>query len=73
MYLLYRISNTQKAVQKCSDFTPNLGISLGLTIREASLILPISENAALIEKKTPTQQIYQKIIMSAILTGTLSA
>jgi hypothetical protein len=60
-------------VQKCSDFTPNLGISLGLTIREASLILPISENAALIEKKTPTQQLYQKIIMSAILTGTLSA
>jgi CO dehydrogenase maturation factor len=37
-----------------ADPTPNLGVSLGLTIREASSILPISENAALIEKKTRT-------------------
>jgi len=37
-----------------ADPTPNLGVSLGLTIREASAILPISENAALIEKKTRT-------------------
>lgn len=37
-----------------ADPTPNLGVSLGLTIREASTILPISENAALIESKTRT-------------------
>jgi CO dehydrogenase maturation factor len=37
-----------------ADPTPNLGVSLGLTIREASSILPITENAALIEKKTRT-------------------
>ncbi len=37
-----------------ADPTPNLGVSLGLTIREASSILPISENAALIESKTRT-------------------
>ena len=37
-----------------ADPTPNLGVSLGLTIREASTILPISENAALIESKTKT-------------------
>lgn len=37
-----------------ADPTPNLGVSLGLTIQEASTILPISENAALIEVKTRT-------------------
>ena len=37
-----------------ADPTPNLGISLGLTLSEASVILPISENAALIESKTRT-------------------
>ena len=37
-----------------ADPTPNLGVSLGLTIQEASSILPISENAALIETKTRT-------------------
>jgi CO dehydrogenase maturation factor len=37
-----------------ADPTPNLGVSLGLTIKEASSILPISENAALIESKTRT-------------------
>jgi CO dehydrogenase maturation factor len=37
-----------------ADPTPNLGISLGLTLREASSIIPISENTALIEKKTRT-------------------
>jgi CO dehydrogenase maturation factor len=37
-----------------ADPTPNLGVSLGLTIREVSSILPISENAALIETKTRT-------------------
>jgi CO dehydrogenase maturation factor len=37
-----------------ADPTPNLGISLGLTIPEASSILPISENASLIESKTRT-------------------
>lgn len=37
-----------------ADPTPNLGLSLGLTIREASTILPVSENAALIESKTRT-------------------
>ena len=37
-----------------ADPTPNLGVSLGLTIPEASSILPISENAALIESKTRT-------------------
>ena len=37
-----------------ADPTPNFGISLGLTIREASSIIPISENAALIESKTRT-------------------
>lgn len=37
-----------------ADPTPNLGISLGLSIKDASSILPISENAALIESKTRT-------------------
>ena len=37
-----------------ADPTPNLGVSLGLTIKDASSILPISENAALIESKTRT-------------------
>ena len=37
-----------------ADPTPNLGISLGLTVRDVSSILPISENAALIESKTRT-------------------
>ncbi|MGB9176153.1 MAG: P-loop NTPase [Methanoregula sp.] len=37
-----------------ADPTPNLGVSLGLTMQEASSILPISENAALIESKTQT-------------------
>lgn len=37
-----------------ADPTPNLGVSLGLTIQEVSSILPISENAALIETKTRT-------------------
>jgi CO dehydrogenase maturation factor len=37
-----------------ADPTPNLGVSLGLTLQEASSILPISENAALIESKTRT-------------------
>jgi len=37
-----------------ADPTPNLGISLGLTVKEASSIIPISENAALIEAKTRT-------------------
>jgi CO dehydrogenase maturation factor len=37
-----------------ADPTPNLGVSLGLTIQEASSILPISENADLIESKTRT-------------------
>jgi CO dehydrogenase maturation factor len=37
-----------------ADPTPNLGVSLGLTIKDASAILPISENAALIESKTRT-------------------
>jgi CO dehydrogenase maturation factor len=37
-----------------ADPTPNLGVSLGLTIREAAAILPISENAILIESKTMT-------------------
>lgn len=37
-----------------ADPTPNLGISLGLTISEAASICPISENAALIEAKTRT-------------------
>lgn len=37
-----------------ADPTPNLGVSLGLTIRQASSILPLSENAALIETKTRT-------------------
>ena len=37
-----------------ADPTPNLAVSLGLTIREASSILPISENTALIESKTGT-------------------
>ena len=37
-----------------ADPTPNLGVSLGLTIREAAAILPISENAILIESKTRT-------------------
>lgn len=37
-----------------ADPTPNLGISLGLTLSEAASILPISENAALIETKTKT-------------------
>jgi CO dehydrogenase maturation factor len=37
-----------------ADPTPNLGVSLGLTIPEASSILPVSENAALIESKTRT-------------------
>jgi CO dehydrogenase maturation factor len=37
-----------------ADPTPNLGVSLGLTTREASSILPISENATLIETKTRT-------------------
>jgi CO dehydrogenase maturation factor len=37
-----------------ADPTPNLGVSLGLSIREASAILPISENASLIESKTRT-------------------
>jgi CO dehydrogenase maturation factor len=37
-----------------ADPTPNLGVSLGLTMQEASSILPISENAALIESKTRT-------------------
>ena len=37
-----------------ADPAPNLGVSLGLTIHEISSILPISENAALIESKTRT-------------------
>lgn len=37
-----------------ADPTPNLGVSLGLTIKDASSILPISENAELIESKTRT-------------------
>jgi CO dehydrogenase maturation factor len=37
-----------------ADPTPNLGVSLGLTIKDASSILPISENTALIESKTRT-------------------
>jgi CO dehydrogenase maturation factor len=37
-----------------ADPTPNLGVSLGLTMQETSSILPISENAALIESKTRT-------------------
>ncbi len=37
-----------------ADPTPNLGVSLGLTRPQASSIVPISENAALIESKTRT-------------------
>jgi CO dehydrogenase maturation factor len=37
-----------------ADPTPNLGVSLGLTLKDASSILPISENTALIESKTRT-------------------
>ena len=37
-----------------ADPTPNLGVSLGLTIPQVSSIIPISENAGLIESKTRT-------------------
>ena len=37
-----------------ADPTPNLAITLGLSVEEASKIVPISENASLIESKTQT-------------------
>ncbi len=37
-----------------ADPTPNLALTLGLSVEEASKIVPISENAALIESKTQT-------------------
>lgn len=37
-----------------ADPTPNLALTLGVTVEEASKIVPISENTALIESKTQT-------------------
>ncbi len=37
-----------------ADPTPNLAVTLGLSVEEASKIVPISENAPLIESKTQT-------------------
>src|SRR4030066_1431617 len=35
-----------------ADPAPNLGLTLGITVEEASKIVPISENTSLIESKT---------------------
>jgi CO dehydrogenase maturation factor len=43
-----------KTVAIDADPSPNLAVTLGLSFNEASNILPISENKALIESKTGT-------------------